>query len=214
MICKTAHTLVFRLIGGHLCLDFVNTMHNYGGNPPRDELASYAVLVAWSQQVGIVRDSQAQHLLREAARRAMEADNTLNRAKGLRDALYSVFSAIAADRAVQSSDLSVLKEALSGALKHLQIMSTPQGFAWDWIGTEGTLEWVLWPLAQSAVELLTSVDLKLVRECAGDDCSWLFLDTSRNHRRRWCDMKDCGNRAKARRHYERVKRQKAQVTPA
>ena len=56
---------------------------------------------------------------------------------------------------------------------------------------------------RSAAELLTSPDLPLVRECAGYDCGWLFMDTTKNRSRRWCDMATCGNRAKGRRHYER-----------
>ena len=43
----------------------------------------------------------------------------------------------------------------------------------------------------------------LVRECGASDCAWLFLDTSKNHHRRWCDMTRCGNRAKVRRFYAR-----------
>ena len=64
---------------------------------------------------------------------------------------------------------------------------------------------MLWRLAVDASDLLTSTDLDRVRECSGDTCSWLFLDRSRNRSRRWCDMADCGNRAKARRHYSRLK---------
>ena len=57
----------------------------------------------------------------------------------------------------------------------------------------------MWLLAQSAAELLTSASMEQVRACDADTCRWLFLDTSRNHTRRWCDMKVCGNRMKARR---------------
>ncbi len=64
---------------------------------------------------------------------------------------------------------------------------------------------MLWLIADAAAALLTSPRLALVRQCSGEECTWLFVDTSKNHRRRWCDMRDCGNRAKARRHYERVR---------
>ena len=52
---------------------------------------------------------------------------------------------------------------------------------------------------------LTSEELDQVRECAGNTCGWLFVDMSRNHSRHWCDMRDCGNRAKVRRYYQRRK---------
>jgi predicted RNA-binding Zn ribbon-like protein len=65
------------------------------------------------------------------------------------------------------------------------------------------LDRMLWPLAHSAAELLASSERARVRLCEGEDCGWLFLDTSRNGARHWCDMKDCGNRAKVRRFRER-----------
>jgi predicted RNA-binding Zn ribbon-like protein len=68
---------------------------------------------------------------------------------------------------------------------------------------------MLWPVLQSAAELLTSDEIHQVRECNSDRCTWLFVDRSRTHRRRWCDMKTCGNRAKARRHYQRTKKSKS-----
>ena len=65
------------------------------------------------------------------------------------------------------------------------------------------LDRVTWWVARSAAELMTSPDLPFVRECASYDCGWLFMDTTKNRSRRWCDMSTCGNRAKGRRHYER-----------
>ena len=111
---ETAHGPVFRLIGRRLCLDFINTMHNYGGSPPRDELVSYAVLVAWSQQAGIATDREAQGLLREAARLPLDADNALKRAKGLRDVLYRIFSAVAPERAPEPEDLALVTRGSRG----------------------------------------------------------------------------------------------------
>jgi predicted RNA-binding Zn ribbon-like protein len=63
----------------------------------------------------------------------------------------------------------------------------------------------LWPIVLAAAELLTSAGRARVRECAAHGCGWLFLDTSRSQRRRWCTMASCGNRAKARRFYERTR---------
>jgi predicted RNA-binding Zn ribbon-like protein len=58
-------------------------------------------------------------------------------------------------------------------------------------------------VARAAADLLVSPERALVRECASGTCSWLFVDRSRTHQRRWCSMKTCGNRAKARRFYTR-----------
>jgi predicted RNA-binding Zn ribbon-like protein len=104
-----------------------------------------------------------------------------------------------------ATDMMTLNIALASALAVLHIVATEHGFAWAWSrGGEG-LDRVLWPVILSTVDLLTSNTLRAVRECAAPNCGWLFLDTTRNRSRRWCDMLVCGNRAKARRHYERKK---------
>ena len=80
-----------------------------------------------------------------------------------------------------------------------------KGVDWEW-KSQNPVDSILWPIAQSAADLLTSPDLAAVRMCEAPDCAWLFLDQSRNRSRRWCDMKVCGNRQKARRHYQRMHR--------
>ena len=93
------------------------------------------------------------------------------------------------------------------ALSHRRLEPGEDGFAWSWKdGAAGDLRTPLWPILESAATLLTSDDLGRIRECDADDCNWLFLDRSRGGNRRWCSMKSCGNRAKARRHYRREKK--------
>jgi predicted RNA-binding Zn ribbon-like protein len=58
-------------------------------------------------------------------------------------------------------------------------------------------------LALHALDLLQTMPPDRLRRCDGDGCGWLFLDTTRNHSRRWCSSRDCGNRDRARRHYTR-----------
>ena len=67
------------------------------------------------------------------------------------------------------------------------------------------MEWVLWPIVQSAADLLTTESLDRVRLCKAEDCGCLFVDASKNRSRRWCAMSDCGNRAKVRRHRQRLR---------
>jgi predicted RNA-binding Zn ribbon-like protein len=74
----------------------------------------------------------------------------------------------------------------------------------EWTSATDGLEQILFAVLTSAAELLASDRLKRIRECASADCTWLFIDMSRNRTRRWCDMKGCGNRMKARRHYRRT----------
>jgi len=192
-----------KLLGGRLSLDFTNTTDWHASDHPVEFLTSYSDLVAWSQHVGILTDHRVQRLLKEAARRPVDATAVLERAITLREAIRRVFSAISHGHPPQAADLVTFNAELSGALAQSQIVSTAEGFAWDWASAEDALDGMLWPLVHDAAGLLTSQELDRVGQCADDRCGWLFLDTSRNRSRRWCSMDDCGNRAKARRHYER-----------
>jgi predicted RNA-binding Zn ribbon-like protein len=197
------HRLHFGLSARQLCLDFTNTLEGRRTSHPQESFRSYGDLLSWGQQTGIVPPDVASRLALEATRRIAEARAALDRAVALREAIYRIFSAVAGKRTPEAADLDHLNVVLSEALAALQITPTADGFVWAWGRQRQELGHVLWPIAQSAADLLTSVDLQAVRECAAPECDWLFLDTSRNHSRRWCDMKACGNRAKARRHYER-----------
>jgi predicted RNA-binding Zn ribbon-like protein len=189
----------------HLCLDFGNTLGNRLTGYAVERLNSYGDLVAWEREKGILSEQEAEQLTQEAERRPVEAASTLARALVLREAMYRIFSAIAGERSPEAADMMTLNITLASALAVLHIVATEHGFAWGWSrGREG-LDRVLWPVILSTVNLLTSNALRAVRECAAPNCGWLFLDTTRNRSRRWCDMMVCGNRAKARRHYERKK---------
>ncbi|MFQ5811708.1 MAG: CGNR zinc finger domain-containing protein [Anaerolineae bacterium] len=189
---------------GWLSLDFANTAEWHASDHPDEGLNSYPDLVSWAQHVGILTDREAGRLLQKAGRHPADASAVLDRAISLREAIYRIFSAAAVGRLPEAADLAVLNAALSEALTHLRIVRMEEDFAWDWTGDEDALDQMLWPVVRSAADLLTSEELHRVGQCADDrGCGWLFLDTSRNHSRQWCAMKDCGNRAKARRHYER-----------
>ena len=95
------------------------------------------------------------------------------------------------------------QRAARGCPPPAQVVARHGRFGLDWASGGPALYRVLWPVVRSAAELLTSEDLRCVRKCAASDCGWIFLDTSRNRRRRWCDMRACGNRAKVRRPHER-----------
>lgn len=201
---SATNVITWKLLGGHLCLDFANTADWHASDQPEERLTSYAEFVSWSQQAGILTEKQAKRLLRQAADRPEEAMAVLKRAIALREAIYEIFAAIAHEQSPPASDLSTLNAALSEILARSQIAPTETGFGWQWAGEEDALNKPLRSVARSAADLLTSDELQRVGQCADDrGCGWLFLDTSRNHTRRWCDIKDCGNRAKAHRHYER-----------
>jgi predicted RNA-binding Zn ribbon-like protein len=186
-----------------LCLDFANTVDWRTAAQPHELLTSYADLVAWGQRTGIVSEGTARRLLEESARGPTQAAAVLERAIVLREAIYRIFSAVVAEHAPEAADIATLNRALAETMSRLQLAWTADGFARCWSGDEDALDQVLWPVVRSAAELLTSDELGRVGVCAGDGCGWLFFDTSKNRSRRWCSMQDCGNRAKARRHYRR-----------
>ena len=199
-----------KLAGGQLCLGFINTVDEHASDHPQEYLTSYAEVVAWSKHTSAITEDEGQHLLTEAAQRQAEAAAALEAAITFREALYRIFLAVLTDKMPTNTDLAVFNAERAQALAHSEIAATADGFTWRWNRNEDDLGWLLWPVALSAADLLLSPDLKQIKECGGPGCGWLFLDTSKNHMRRWCTMEGCGNRAKARGHYQR-KRQSAQM---
>ena len=207
MITATDLEVPFPAVGGHLALNFVNTVNARSNEFPHpvtnERLKNYIRLVGWGRKMGILNDTEVEELLKEAELNPAGAEATLSRAISFREAIYRIFVSIEADLSPAAADLGVLNDALPEALAQLQIVPEGQGFGWGWKRDRVRLDQMLWPVARAAAELLVSDQLKKVRRCGGENCGWLFLDLSRNHSRQWCDMKDCGNRAKARRHYQR-----------
>lgn len=191
-----------RLIGGRLSLDFVNTVNRHGPPISGERLTDYRALVAWGRHAGAITKDAVAFLLAAARADPVAGEEALRRALHLREALYRLFMAAIEGKEASAEDLARLNAALSQALARLALVATPAGLVLDWPADDLPLERVLFPVARSAAEGLSSpADVSRLRHCAGEDCGWLFLDQSRNRSRRWCDMKDCGNRAKARRFY-------------
>ncbi len=195
----------FEFVGNSLCLDFANTVHDRNCSTQRDEFTGYGDLIAWSQLAGITTVGEAEQLLAQARQHPKEAARVFMEAVELREVIYRIFAAIAQESAPDPSDLSRLNGLFADAMSRACITFRDNTFTWDWAQKETTLESILWTVVRSAAELLTSEELHMTRQCAADDCTWLFLDTSKNHSRRWCDMKSCGNRTKVGRHYEKRK---------
>jgi len=194
------------LLGGDCSLDFANTSsRRTAPDGPNERLGGYADLVTWSERAGIVDGEGAAALRREAQRRPTDAALQLERARRLREAIYGVFSAVGRGDSPSAADIDVLDREYHVALARRRLEADATGGTWRWLDAADPLERPLGPVAFSAVELLTSDRLERVRECTNTACNWLFIDASRNRSRRWCDMSDCGNRAKARRHYARTR---------
>ncbi|MGD8763719.1 MAG: CGNR zinc finger domain-containing protein [Desulfobacteraceae bacterium] len=186
-----------------LCVDFVNTLSWRGREVPAEGLISYSELITWSRQVGIITPQDANKLLNKVDRHPADGKKVLLGAVDLRETIYRIFAAIIENQKPAKEDLADFNNYLSKTMVHSQIINTKNGFSWDSSGDKSKMDWVLNPVIRSAADLLVSDELQKLKSCSDPMCRWLFLDISRNQSRRWCDMKDCGNRAKAKRFYQK-----------
>jgi predicted RNA-binding Zn ribbon-like protein len=205
LMADTQPKRLFDLSGGNLALNFVNTVSHRPASQPIERLPDHRSLVAFGDESEVFPPRVVDRLYAIAAEAPGRGKTALQGAIQLREALFVIFSAVAERRAIPGNALALLNLALQTASAHGRVLHTGRRFQWEWSGMDSALDSVLWPIARAAADLLLSDDIANVRVCASDACAWLFLDTTKNHRRRWCDMKTCGNRVKARRHYERVK---------
>ena len=201
----------FDLDAGVDCLAFANTLDARHGPEPAEGLKRYDDLVAFTQQIGQLSISRANDLRLLAERNPDQAEDVLRRAKQLRETIYRIFSAVAADTTPDSDDLDLLNTELHEAMAHTRLVPAEDGFDWTWPDEPLALERAIWPIVRSAAELLVSGEIGRIRECAASDCGWLFFDESRNRSRRWCSMQTCGNRAKVDRF--RTRHRKAEAMP-
>ncbi|HVR39546.1 MAG TPA: ABATE domain-containing protein [Thermoanaerobaculia bacterium] len=178
---------VFRNVGGALCLDFVNTVG------ARVDIRRGECIVERDRLDSI------DDVLEFLGRRHAKATNAaLPRVLAFREALYRIFKSVIENWKPDAADLAPLNRMLTAARTHEQLVCKGGRFE---MASEpnDSFDALLWPIARSAVDLLTSDQLPRVRQCGGENCGWLFVDTSRNRSRQWCDMADCGNLAKVRR---------------
>jgi predicted RNA-binding Zn ribbon-like protein len=192
-----------KLLGGRLCLDFTNTLDWRGTDTPVEFLNTFQDLVIWSLHAGVCTSQDSRKLSLMAKQSKMTAQKVQRRALELREIIYRIFSAISQNKNPSKKDLARFNQYLTGSMQASQIVRTRAGYAWNTTGDKARLDWILNPIVRSAAEVLVSDEIKNIKSCADAACGWLFLDISRNKRRRWCDMQDCGNRAKASRFYQK-----------
>ena len=198
------------LKSGHPSLEFTNTVNDHASERPRETLFKYEDILAWAKGVGLLRGEQVEKLMHRAARQPHEAAKVFAASLELREAIYHIFVAQAKGKSPPEEDLTILNSVLSHLTSGAQIVHHAGRFEWEWNFDENALEVPLWILALSAVDLMTSEYYQRLGQCADEDgCGWLFVDTSKNHSRRWCDINDCGNRAKQRRYQKRAQKQKS-----
>jgi predicted RNA-binding Zn ribbon-like protein len=178
------HRSDLSLSGVWLCLDFANTLSERGGGHPQETIGSYPDLAAWAQQAAVLTSAEAQRLIEAASGQPALAAVALKRAVNLRESIYRIFAMVADGQPPDAADLPVLNALIAQAQTRRQLIFTPAGFRWVWVPEKDRLDLMLWPIALSAGELLTSARLGRVRRCADEDCGWLYVDTSPGRSRR------------------------------
>jgi predicted RNA-binding Zn ribbon-like protein len=192
------HHHSFQLVGGHPAVDLVNTLDwRFREDGPEELLASYGDLVRFAEQSGLLSPKQAKQIPRSTPDAA--AAHALVACRQLREAAAAVLYAAVDERTPAASQVKILERFLNEARDHQELAWSGSRLEWEFPATECGAELPLWLLSLSTASLLTSDEMQRLRACEKPDCRWLFVDTSKNQTRRWCDMKICGNRMKARR---------------
>ena len=186
-------------VGGDAALDFINTVAGRDQSAPRDYLDSYERLLEWAAHANLLPGKHLRALARAAQAEPAAAIKALARAKALREALFAIFSALAAGRAPPQAALALVREHwLKGAAAQA-FKFTDGRLAVEIAGADDDLDLVASIVAWRVVEHVLPAPEGRLRICQGTDCAWLFIDSSKAGRRRWCDMAVCGNAAKSRR---------------
>lgn len=177
-------------VGGSPALDFVNAL---------EDVSSYPDLSDWAVAAGCLPADAAERLKRTARDDPGAAALALSRAKRLRDSLHDLFSSRIRWCEASAESAAELSAALAQAMGRRRLIRTGAAYALGWNIDERDLDAPWWEPVRAAVDLLTGDRLDQLKACQGHACGWLFLDASKNRSRSWCDMRACGNRAKAKR---------------
>jgi predicted RNA-binding Zn ribbon-like protein len=157
---------------GNLALDLVNTLEWRGTQEPSESLHRYSDLIDWALQGGIIGSSEAKLMSSSQNRFPDRAEK-------------AIFSSITSGGQPSQADLVILNRILASSMAHSKLEWHEDRFQWVWQFEKNIFDRIVWPVAQSAVDLLTKSRLNRVGECADDrGCAYLFIDTTRNHSRK------------------------------
>lgn len=198
MMASTRHKQPFELVGGHPALDLVNTLDwRFQQSQRTDLLPSYDDLVRFVVQCGLMTAAEGRRLVRSAT--ANKAAEAVDQSRDLRETAASVFYAALDGEEPPAEAIRKLEHFFKDAEAHRELRWSENHLRWEFPTASAAPELPVAILSLKIAHLMTSGSMEMVRACGNPGCRWLFLDTSKNHTRRWCDMKICGNRMKARR---------------
>jgi predicted RNA-binding Zn ribbon-like protein len=202
-ISKQRQENKFILIGNYLCLDFVNTFIAQDGRPV-DLLSCFDDLILWLSQTRVLDTKQSRAIIRNWSE-DRETATVLDRAREFRRALRHMAEKIMEGKAVPQTVVDQINELLQHYVGHGELRRVKGGFEKRFQSDFREPIHLLWPVAESACDLLVYGDLSLVKKCENVACVLFFYDTTKNHSRRWCSMSACGNRMKVAAYYRRLR---------
>ncbi len=193
----------FRCPAGALCLDFCNTGQGARGARGTEWITEFNDLVDWLEAAEAIGKAQATGLHRSAAAAPESASQVWARSISFREGLFRVLAARTRGHAAAREDLALIEVENARTLPFARLSWMGERYAWSEDAAASTSEAALRPIVRSGVELLASEKLARLQRCGNSTCYWLFLDETRNHSRRWCEMASCGNLLKVRRFREK-----------
>ena len=196
------------LVGGHTALDLVNTVTARNTPAPRDWLDGYPRLLEWAKLANVAEEKVLMLLGKRAADSLDDAEGALTRLKQFREALHTAYGALISGKRVPQLILDEIDAIWREAHSRIRLEYSEGGIAARASLERSGLDLIRDCVAASAVELLRSLPTDRARVCRGEECGWLFIDSSKGGQRVWCDMAVCGNAAKTRRFQESAKRRR------
>lgn len=193
------------MIGGNAALDFVNTVSSWRSEPV-DRLGGPEAFAEWAEHAGLVDVSGRKQLTAAIKKEPEQATRFYERASTLRSALWRIFTAVTDEQKPASGDLAILNEEVRRAAALSEIAATGTGFDQRWVSDAPAMETLIATIARAAERLLRDGPLDRIHSCGGETCEWMFVDLSKNGKRRWCSMATCGNEAKVKKFRKRKKK--------
>jgi predicted RNA-binding Zn ribbon-like protein len=188
----------YKLVAGEPSLDLVNTVSWPGRPQQHDWFDPVTNVPMWAVAAGLVDSAAATALTDRLTEDASWASTQLRSARRIRSILTGVLMPYVQGHAPSADQIGALNRLLARAAARRYLDA--KTLTWS-LPFPTTLEHALSPAVLNAAHVLTELDTERLGTCPS--CEWLFHDTTRNGRRTWCDMGDCGGRAKALRHYHR-----------
>jgi predicted RNA-binding Zn ribbon-like protein len=191
-----------QLVGGRLCLDFVNTTGARSSANPRERLNTYRDVLTWSRRVGIINASTHRLLKKRATVQVAEAATALRALRERRELFYRLLCAAIEREPPPERLVSAMNRLWHELERRRELVFDGEKYIFQFRSATTEFDALIWPIMSSVVDLFTSPDITRVKRCG--ECDWLFLDDSKNGSRTWC-KKECGDRVRARRHYQHVR---------